>query len=170
MKYRWTWPIIGCRGSTIEHMNYTLYHLVGAVCLGGTIGGLLNSMLAGPLTPAASKSAEFDPAYLKNIFTGMVAGFISWLPNLASFANATHTIVPADMIGACGSTILVGISGAKWIAGHGVQQKLEDDKIQLKSALVEAARKAPDPAAAKRLAATCKVADMISIVQSLKDS
>jgi hypothetical protein len=151
-------------------MNYTLYHLVGAVCLGGTIGGLLNSMLTGPLTSRASGSTEFDPAYLKDIFIGMVAGFISWLPNLAGFANATHTIVPADMIGACGSTILVGISGAKWIAGHGVQQKLEDDKMQLKSALIQAAMKAPDPAAAQRLAATRKVADMVDIVQNLKDS
>jgi hypothetical protein len=151
-------------------MNYTLYHLVGAVCLGGTIGGLLNSVLAGPLTSRDSGSTEFDPAYLKNIFIGMVAGFIAWLPNLASFANATHTIVPADMIGACGSTILVGISGAKWIAGHADQQKLEADKLQLKGALVQAALKVPDPAAAQRLAATCKVADMVSIVQNLKDS
>jgi hypothetical protein len=151
-------------------MNYTLYHLVGAVCLGGTIGGLLNSMLTGPLTSPTSGSAEFEPAYLKNIFIGMVAGFIAWLPNLASFANATHTIVPADMIGACGSTILVGISGAKWIAGHADQQKLEDDKMLLKGALVQAAMKAPDRAAAQQLAATCEVSEMVGIVQSLKDS
>jgi hypothetical protein len=150
-------------------MNYTLYHLVGAVCLGGTIGGLLNSMLAGPLASRTSGTTEFDPAYLKNIFIGMVAGFIAWLPNLASFANATHTIVPADMIGACGSTILVGISGAKWIAGRAVEQTLEDDKIQLKGALIQAAMKAPDPAAAQRLAGTRKVADMVEIVQNLKD-
>jgi len=151
-------------------MNYTLYHLVGAVCLGGTIGGLLNSVLAGPLMSRSSGSTEFDPAYLKNIFIGMVAGFISWLPNLAGFANATHTIVPADMIGACGSTILVGISGAKWLTSLADQRKLEDDKIQLKGALVQAARKASDPAAAQRLAATCKVADMVDIVENLKDS
>lgn len=151
-------------------MNYTLYHLVGAVCLGGIIGGLLNSMLAGPLTSVASRSTEFDPAFLKNIFVGMVAGFISWLPNLAGFANATHTIVPADMIGACGSTILVGISGARWIASHADQQKLEDDKIQLKGALVQAAMKFPDPAAAQRLARASKVADIVDIVQNLKDS
>ncbi len=150
-------------------MNYTLYHLVGAVCLGGTIGGLLNSMLAGPLAAVASRSTEFDPAYLKNIFIGMVAGFISWLPNLASFASATHTIVPADMIGACGSTILVGMSGAKWMASHADQQKLEADKMQLKGALVQAAMKAPDPVAAQRLAATCKVGDMVDIVRNLKD-
>jgi hypothetical protein len=126
-------------------------------------------MLAGPLTSGASKTMEFDPAYLKNIFVGMVAGFISWLPNLAGFANATHTIVPADMIGACGSTILVGISGARWIAGHADQQKLEADKMQLKGALVQAAMKAPDPAAAQRLASASKVADIVEIVENLKD-
>ena len=155
---------------TIGHMNYTLYHLVGAVCLGGTIGGLLNTMLAGPLTSSSSKSVEFDAAHLKNVFIGMVAGFISWLPNLASFANATHTIVPADMIGACGSTILVGISGAKWLTGRADQQKLEDDKAQLKGALVQAALKAPDRVAAQQLARASKVVDMVDIVQNLKDS
>jgi hypothetical protein len=150
-------------------MNYTLYHLVGAACLGGTIGGLLNSMLAGPLTSPSSKSA-FDPGYVKNIFIGMVAGFISWLPNLASFANTAHIIVPAEMIGACGSTILVGISGAKWLTSLADQQKLEDDKMQLKGALVQAATKAPDPAAAQRLAGASRVVDMGNIVQNLKDS
>lgn len=151
-------------------MNYTLYHLVGAACLGGTIGGLLNSMLAGPLTSPSSTSAEFNPGYVKNIFIGMIAGFISWLPNLASFANTAHIIVPAEMIGACGSTILVGISGAKWLTSLADQRKLEDDKMQLKGALVQAATKAPDPAAAQRLARASKVVDMVNIVQNLKDS
>jgi hypothetical protein len=156
--------------STIGYMNYSLYHLIGAACLGGTIGGLINSMLAGPLTSSGSKSAEFDPGYVKNVFIGMVAGFISWLPNLASFASAAHTIVPADMIGACGSTILVGISGAKWLTSLADQRKLEDDKMQLKGALVQAAAKAPDPEAAQRLARASKVVDMVNIVQNLKDT
>jgi hypothetical protein len=64
----------------------------------------------------------------------------------------------------------VGISGAKWIAGHADQQKLEEDKMLLKGALVQAGMKAPDRTAAQQLAATCKVVDMVGIVQSLKDS
>jgi hypothetical protein len=141
-------------------MNYTLYHLVGAVCLGGTIGGVVNTMLAGPLT---------TPSW-KNVFIGTVAGFIAWLPNLANFAGVGHSIGPVDMIGACGSTIFVGISGAKWITSHADLQKLEDDKIQLKGALVQAATKAPDVVAAQRLAGANKVAEMVDIVKSLKDS
>jgi hypothetical protein len=151
-------------------MNYTLYHLVGAVCLGGVIGGLLNSMLAGPLGSTNANRAEFDPGYLKNVFIGMVAGFISWLPNLASFASATHVIGPADLIGACGCTILVGISGAKWFTSQADQRKLEDDRTQLKSALVQAATKVPDAGAAQRLAGASKVAEMVDIVRNLKDS
>jgi hypothetical protein len=151
-------------------MDYSLYHVVGAVCLGGAIGGLLNSMLVGSLSTPVWKGTEFDPGWLKNVFIGLVAGFVSWLPSLSTFAAVGHVIVPADLIGACGSTILVGISGAKWLTAQADQQKAESDQNQLKSAVVEAATKIPDIAAAQRIAGASKVQDIVNIVKGLKDS
>jgi hypothetical protein len=150
-------------------MDYSLYHVVGAVCLGGAVGGLVNSMLVGPLTLPSWQGTEFNPGWVKNVFIGMVAGFVSWLPSLATFAAAGRTITQADLIGACGSTILVGISGAKWLTSQASQQQLEDDKTQLKGALVQAATKAPDVAMAQQIAGTSKVADIVNIVKNLKN-
>lgn len=151
-------------------MDYSLYHVVGAVCLGGAVGGLVNSMLAGPLMAASWRGTEFDPGWLKNVFVGMVAGFVSWLPSLATFAAAGHTIGPADLIGACGSTILIGISGAKWLTSHADQQKAESDQQQLKSAVVQAATKVPDPLAAQRIAGSSNISEIVNIVKDLRDS
>jgi hypothetical protein len=151
-------------------MEYSLYHVVGAVCLGGALGGLVNSMLVGPLTLPSWQGTEFDPGWVKNVFIGMVAGFVAWLPSLATFASAGHVIAPADLIGACGSTILVGISGAKWLTSQAGQQKLEDEKVQLKGALVAATAMASDPAAAQRIAGTTKVAEIVNIVKGLSAS
>jgi len=113
-------------------MNYTLYWVALAACLGGALGGLVHSMLVGPIGKPAWKGTPIDPGALQNMFVGLVAGFVSWLPSLATYTAAGRTIGPADLIGACGSTIFVGISGAKWLTSAADRQQSEMEKARLR--------------------------------------
>jgi|SRR5579871_1014788 len=113
-------------------MTYTLYFVVLAACLGGAAGGLVHAMLVGPLNKPAWKGSPIDPGAMQHMFIGLVAGFVSWLPSLATYSAAGHAIGPPDLIGACGSAIFVGISGAKWLTSAADRQQSDMEKAQLR--------------------------------------
>jgi len=153
-----------------ETMNGWLGLIVLAACVGGGLGGFVSAMLTGPLTKPSWMGTALDPGYLKPVVIGAVAGFLAWLPSLASFTTASHVFGAADLIGACGSAIVVGISGAKWLSAHADQQQSTQDQAQLKQALVQAVTKAPDAGVALKVAGESRVGEMLSLVRGLKDA
>lgn len=136
----------------------SILHLLGYVCLGGAIGGLLGELVEnGLFWPHKNPDGSFDLGFLRNILFGAAAGAISQIDAFkktdASSPIDWNLIVPTAL-----SALLVGIGGANWI-----KSKLDAKTNQTAAALL--AKQPADQDKATRILAAKSAHEVLQIAR-----
>lgn len=145
--------------------------MLGIVCLGGAVGGLVNALLTDngfimPRWEDANAARIWRPGVLGNVLIGLVAAGISWglygpmgaTPVLGGTSDASGTAGTLTLAGLVGA-VLVGVGGARWLTG-------EVDKKLLRTAASQAASGQASPSAAAKIM-LASPAQVLKITKSL---